>query len=121
MGVDIVGKRENFLVIGIIVLDGNLYLDILPGTAEVNRFCVQRRLGSIEIFDKGNDTALIMEDVALVSAFINNLNFDSGIEESHFPNTLREGFERKLRCFKNFRIRPEEDPRPAAFGVAILN
>ena len=41
-GIDVINKRINVLGIGVVVLHGNFYIDIIPGSLAVKHLLIQR-------------------------------------------------------------------------------
>ena len=41
-GIDVINKRINVLGIGVVVLHGNFYIDIIPGSLTVKHLLIQR-------------------------------------------------------------------------------
>ena len=66
MGVDVVGEGEDLLVVGVVVLDGDLDLDPLLAAGKEDRLRMQRGFGAVEIFDERDDAAFVVKHVALV-------------------------------------------------------
>ena len=67
--IDIINKRINALVIGIIVLQGHLHIHAVPAALEIHNVVVQCFLTLIQICNKLLDTALVMEFFLLFLPF----------------------------------------------------
>src|SRR2546427_165540 len=85
---------------------------------EINHLWMNRRLGAIEMFDKGRQAALVKELVLFLCALVFDGDLDTAIEECELAQSLRENVETKIRRLKNFTIRFERHPRAALFGLA---
>ena len=51
--IDAVGKGKNILRVGVIVLDGNLDIAILPGAVDIDGTPVQNFFVPVQVFDEG--------------------------------------------------------------------
>ena len=69
-------------------MNGYINFDILSGAGKKKRLWMERGFGPIQVFNKRNDAAFIVKNVALVGSFINDLYLDAGIQKGHFSNTL---------------------------------
>ena len=76
-GVDVVGKRKNLFRVGIIVLDGNFYLDIIFDAFHEYGLFVKGAVPAIEIFDKIDDAAFVVKFFFGITAFIFNNDFET--------------------------------------------
>jgi len=68
-GVDQVGKGEGRLLIGVVVLDDHLDIDIVTAADEVDG-TMQGRLGRVERLDVIDDAALVLVDLFLTRALV---------------------------------------------------
>ena len=63
VGIDIVGKGEQDLAIPIIVLEGNLDFETILLPLDIDRFGMETVLILVQVFDEGDDPALIKKVV----------------------------------------------------------
>jgi hypothetical protein len=88
VGIDVVGEGVNFLVIPVVVLDGDFDFDALLDTFEENRRRMDGGLGPVDVFNKGGYSPFIMKIVPFFSAFVEDMNAHAGIQEGHLTQSL---------------------------------
>ena len=119
MGIDVVGKGEDLLIVGVVVLHGDLGLHAAFLTLEVDRFGVQCGLVAVEILDKGVDAPLVVEFVGFViHPLIVDLDPHTGVEEGHLSQTLGKHIKGKFGGFEDLLIRHKGDLGAALLGLA---
>ena len=118
MGVDVVGKGEDLLVIAVVVLHGyfRLHPPLLP--FEVDRFRVDGGLVLVEILHEGDDPPFVEELMDLLGPFVGDLDPHPGVQEGHFPQPLGEDVEGKLGGLEDLAVGEEGDLRPPLLGLA---
>ena len=119
-GMDVVGKRDDGLVITVMVLQGDFSSGVTLGTGYVDDLLMERRFILIDIGDKLADTALVAHGVALLTAFTLVLDGDAEtcIQEGLLTHTGVERFIVILHRVKHLVIGHEGDGGAAAVGVA---
>ena len=110
VGVDVVGKGEDLLVIGVVVLQGYFYINPSLFPLDEDWFGVETILVSIEVLDKGDDSSFVVE-IMMLSIFPLIVDRDpySGVEEGHFPEPLGKNIKGKLGRFEDFVVRKKGD------------
>jgi len=106
--VDVVGKRENLINIGIVVLDRNLDLDFALFALDVDRL-VQDRVAAIDVLAKGYNSAFVVEFL-----FLSERSSSKRIRTPLFRNASSrkpadQYFVGELANGENLRIRQESD------------
>ena len=61
-GGDVVGIGVDIFGIGVVVLDGDLDKAVAVARRDIDRLLVQDFLVLVQVFDKGNDAAVVMQD-----------------------------------------------------------
>jgi len=83
--IDVICKRKYFFLECIIVLYGNLYLNIGFLPLNKNRL-VNSCVSFIDVFHKGNNTALVHEFIFFVRSFILENNSDALVQKGQLSN-----------------------------------
>ncbi len=117
-GVDVVGKGEDLLVIGAVILDGDSDGDPLLVARYGNDLGEDRLLVPVQIFHKRDKTAFIIEQLLLRNALVQKLDSHPAVQKSKFPHALRKYVEAYLRIFENERVRLECYPGPPLLSLA---
>src|SRR5258706_1397457 len=95
--VDVVGKRMDDFVIGIVVLNRYVYRKRIVFLAESDRLTVQDRFTSVQMFDKFGDAAFVEKLVSFISplphfcSLIGDSDAYAGIQKRFFTQSLRKG------------------------------
>ena len=126
--VDVVRKREDVLVVGLVELERDLDLHgdlavaarIAPLARNEDWRCVERCARAIQMLDKRDDPALVAEVVALARAFVADLDPQTRIQKGEFAKPLGEHVEREIRQLEDFGVWRKGDARPGVFGGADL-
>src|SRR5262249_26262496 len=90
--VDVVGKREDFLVVAVVVLDRNLDREVLLTSrfVEIDRLGMQNILVLVEMLDEFCDAAEVEKLMSLLSlgALIGNRDLDTLVEKGLLAQPL---------------------------------
>ena len=70
MGIDVVGKREDLLLVPIVVLHRNLKIDAFAHTLEIDHLVMERRPILVQMLDKRDDPASVVKLVLLFRPLI---------------------------------------------------
>ncbi len=73
---------------------------------------------AVDIFHKGNNAAFINKLCLLVGPFIDQCDFDAGVEKSQFPKAVGNYIKAEFRLFKNFIVRQKGDGGAASPAFA---
>ena len=96
---DVVGERQDVLVIAVVPFERDVDADAVADRRDGDRLGEQRRLGAVEIFDEGRDPALVVELVldALLVARVGEDQPDAGIEEGELAVAMLELARNRIR------------------------
>ncbi len=75
--VDVIDISINVFVVGIGILQSDLNDISIFFALDINWLFVNRGLTAIYVIDEGNNAAFVMENLALVSAFIAKFDFNA--------------------------------------------
>src|SRR5213075_1635340 len=91
--VDVVGEREDRLLVGVVPLHRDLDLALVAALAlEVDEVAVDRILRLVDVRDEVLDDALVVElDRLTVSALVDDLDVQTLCEERGLAQALRDG------------------------------
>ncbi len=106
MGVDVVHEGEGVLVVAVLVLQGDIDIDIVAGGREMHRLGVERLLVAVEILHELDQTALVEELLHLGSllALVGQHDPDAAVEEGELAEPLRQGVPRVFQHRENLRV-----------------
>ena len=80
--VDVVAEAEDHLVVGVVVLQRHLDLDLRRcSPCEVDGLVVEHRLVLVQVLDELADAAVVLELVALAGALVGDGDAQAGVEE----------------------------------------
>ena len=116
--VDVVGERKDEFRVSVVPLQGDFGIDAVLFALDEHRGAVHDGLVFVQVLDKGNDAALILELVIFPVALVMNRNQDAAVEKSQLSQTLRERVEAVLDGFKDRRVRHERDLGTPPLGLA---
>lgn len=97
---------KNFFRIRIVILDGDLDLNIIFLAIYQNGI-VQWRMMTIQIFDKRQNTPIILKFFFVINSIIRNGDFQPLVKKSQFTDLSGEGVIIILDGVENSRIRFE--------------
>ena len=112
-GVDVVREREDVLLVAVVVLEGDLDLDVAPAALEVLHLRVHRRLVLVDVLDELADAPRVVERDLLLVPLVLQLDLEPLVEERELPEPVREDVEAERRDLEDLRVRLEPDRRPA--------
>ena len=91
--VDVVGEREDRLVVAVAVLQRDLDLDVLLGVFLLEADDRRReRLALVEELDVLGEALVVLEHVALPDALVLVDDLDAGVEERQLAEAVHQGF-----------------------------
>ena len=104
--VDVIGEREDVLIVAVVVLQSHLGHGTVPGAGHVDHLIVQHILIGVEIGNKLPDTAFKAHLVALFPACaqVDGANAQSGIQKRLLPHTGVEHVIVVYRFLKHLRV-----------------
>ena len=113
--VDVVRKREDLLVVAVVVLHRHLDREFVRSVLEIDRFLVQRRFVAVQVLYEFGDAALVIEFVffLLFFALVADDDANSLIQECLFTQPLREFVKAVNRRFEDLGVRLEGHFRSA--------
>ena len=117
--VDVVGEREDRLVVAGGPLHRDLDLVLLGFGLEVDDPLVDRVTGRIEVLDEVDDPAGVLEGVLLLRArpLVDQADLETLVEERHLAQALGERVELELALLgEDLGVGPERDRRAGALG-----
>ncbi|OPZ92460.1 MAG: hypothetical protein BWY72_02536 [Bacteroidetes bacterium ADurb.Bin416] len=105
-GVDAVDEGKHGLVEGIVVLNANLYLNIIPHTLDINWILVQHRLIFVQILHKFTQAAFKVELVGFWhgKSVVGEGDKEALVQESQFPQTVGQHVKTVNRRLKDSRV-----------------
>ncbi len=117
---NIVGKGNNNLIIGIGILHGDFRHGILLLPIHINDILMDGILIFVDILHKGTDTALVIHGVLclLPLTFIGNGDVDAAIQERLLPHTGMQCLIVINQIIKHLRVRLEADGGTCLIGGA---
>ena len=83
-GIDIIHKRVDSLVVGIVVLEGNFHFDPLRLSLKTDRMFMENCFILVQMFNEGCQSPLIVEFLCFIGAIIMENDFQSMIQECQF-------------------------------------
>ncbi len=109
---DVVGERQDVLVIGIIPFESDVDADPVADRGNGDRLGEQRRLGAVEILHERGDSALVIELMLhpLLVAGVGEKHADAGVEEGKLAVAVLEPFEIVFGDFERVGAGQEGDP-----------
>ena len=89
---DVVGERQDVFIIAVVPLQRDVDADPVANGRNGDRLREERRLGAVEIFDEGGDTALVIELVLdpLLVAGIGEDQPHARVEEGQLAKAMLE-------------------------------
>src|SRR5207249_5427576 len=118
VGIDIVGKREDLLLVSVVVLHRNLKLDAFAHTFEIDHLVVEQCFVLVKVLDERDDAAGIVKLVLLFRPLVFDGDQYAFVQESQFAQPLGEDIKAEFRCLENVRVRLEIHSCSAAIGMA---
>jgi len=119
VGIDIVGKSEDLLIVRVVVLDRRLDPDVLPLTRNVDDFRMEGFLVLVQVFDEGDQPALVAVASLLGNSIIGKVDPYPAIQKCEFPHALREDLKTDFGLSKNERIRFEDHSSTTTRGLPL--
>ena len=95
---DVVGERQDILIIAVVPFQRDIDADPVADRRNGDRLGEQRGLGAVEIFDEGRDPALVVELVLdpLLVARIGEDQANAGVEERELAVAVLQVLEVEL-------------------------
>src|SRR6266545_2342308 len=116
--VDVVGEGENALLIAVVVLEGDLDLDIVLLAFEEEHLGMNRRLVLVQVLDELDDPALVEKGVRALVSLVLDDDFEAFVEEGELAEPIGERVEGKSRLLEDLRVRLEANDR-AVLGALL--
>ena len=113
---DVVGEAEYVFLIGIVPLHSQFDLYVVPSRVQIEHIFVQWCFIAIEVFDKSFDTALVLETIFFVDAFITQEDAYPGIQKRQLAQALSEHVIVEIDIAENGGAGLETD-----FGTGLLS
>ena len=123
MRVDVVGERQQRLLVGVVPLHGDLDLADLARVLHVDDLVVQRRAGAlaVEVVDEVDDAAVVLErDLKALAALVAEVDAQALRQEGHLAEALLEDGAVVLDRLEDLEVGQEGDARAAAVGLLAL-
>ena len=125
--VDVVGEREDLLVVSVVVLNRDLDRQVVAlggvgGLLEIHRLRVEHVLVLVKVLDEFGDAALVKELVLLlgVGALVDDGDLDPLVEERLLAQPLGEFVEAEIGGREDLDVRFERDLGPGLCRLAGL-
>ena len=126
-GVDVVGKGEDGLGVGVVVLQRYLHGDAVALCLHVDRLLVQHLFALVDVLDKLCDPAGVLELLVLAlaglrigGALVGEMNLKAFVKEGELTQALSEGVVVELGYGEDGLVGQEVDFSAAAFAWAHL-
>src|SRR5262249_56746539 len=91
--VDVVREGEYVLLVPLVVLEGDLDLDVAPAALEVQHLGMHRRLVLVDVLDELTDATGIVEGDPLLVPLVLELDLEPLVEESELAQPAGENVE----------------------------
>src|SRR4051812_5409947 len=121
--VDVVGEREQRLLVGVVPLQGDLDLADLLRVLDVDDGRMQRlaRALAVQVADEVDDAALVLEArLEALAALVAEVDLQALREERHLAEALLEDGAVVLDRLEDLEVRQERDARAAAVRLTPL-
>ena len=115
--VDVVREGEHRLLVAVVVLQGDLDLDVPLLALEVEDLRVDRRLVLVQVLDELDDAALVEERVGASVALVLDDDLEAAVQERELAEAVRQGVEGEGRLLEDRRVRLEADDRAVLRGL----
>src|SRR5690349_5415680 len=116
-GVDVVGEGEHALLVAVVVLEGDLDLDVVLLPLEEEHLRVDRGLVLVQVLDELDDAALVEEGVAPPVALVLDDDLEALVEERELAQAVRERVEGEHGLLEDLAIRLEAHDGPVLRGL----
>jgi len=120
VGVDVVDEGENRLAVAGVVLESQLDDDVVLLRLEEDRARIEDVFVLVEELNEFDDSALVLEFMALGNPLVRDRDADAPVEEGQLPEALGQDFEAELRRIEDLVIGPERDLGPGFLCLADL-
>ena len=117
-GVDVVGEREHLLVEAVVPLQRHVHLGAVDVPAHRDGRVEQHRLVLVQELHVGDDSAVVLEVVALVRPLVAHQDAQARVEERELAHPVREHVEVEVGGLEHGGVGLEGDPGPAKRGAA---
>ena len=121
--VDVVGEREQVLLVGGVPLEGDLHLADVAPVGHVDDLLVQgvaRALG-VEVLDEVDDAAVVLEaDLVALAALVAEVDPQAAREERHLAEALLEDGALVVDRLEDLEVRQEGDLGAGLVGLRAL-
>ena len=120
VGIDVVHEGEGVLVVAVLVLQGDVHLDVVLGGGERDRLGVQRLLVAVEPLDELDQAALGQERLRLGRLLPLVLDADrhAAVEERELAQPVGQGGVVELEDGEDLGVGLEADDGAGALGLA---
>src|SRR4030095_400764 len=120
--VDVVGKRIDFFVVAVVVLNGDFNRQGFALFFEIDRFVVERSLVLVQVLDEFGDAPLVIKLVRTLRLLTLVLNryADTLVEKSLFAQTFRKLVETARGFSEDLCVRLESDLGSAFASLSRL-
>src|SRR5919201_4191577 len=118
--VDVIGEREDRLLIGVVPLHRDLDLTLVAFALEVDEAAVDRILGLVDVRDEVLDATLVVElDGLAVSALVDQFDVQPAREKRGFTQALRDRPRLDVELLEDLGIGKKRDRRSGVLAVEL--
>src|SRR3990167_8488819 len=115
---NVVGEAQQVLVEAVVPLQGDFYADTVFTLHGEVEHLVDRGFVVVEVFNEGTQTAFVLEQLFLATAFILEQDAHAGVEERQFAQTLGQNVTAEMDIGEGVFGRFEVDLRTGDIAVA---
>ena len=115
--VDVVGEGEEALLVPVVVLQGDLDLDIVLLALEEEHLRMDGRLVLVQVLDELDDAALVEEGVRALVALVLDDDLEPLVEEGQLAEPVGERVEGERGLLEDLAVRLEADDRAVLGGL----
>ena len=121
VSVDVVCKGEDGLAVGVVVLHGHFYDDVLFSRFKVDRFRMKHILVLVQMVHKGANSPFVNKGRFAVRPKVFQDDFQPPVEKRKFPQALGDGFVAELESLEDLFVGLESDFGPSSLRRAQLS
>src|SRR6266545_1049872 len=115
--IDVVGERENALLVTVVVLQRHLDLDVVLLALEEEHLGMDGRLVLVQVLDELDDAALVEERVGALVTLVLDDDLETLVEEGHLAEAVRQRVEGERGLLEDLRVGLEANDRAVLRGL----
>ena len=117
--IDVVGERKDGFRVPVVVLDGELHLDLVALGLGIDRRRVEHVLVLVQVLDEFGDAARVMEFRLLVTPLVLQPDGQAFIQKRQLAQALGESVVIEFNGVENLGVRHESNFRATPLGLAF--